>query len=852
MILPVRNLLWATALVQLMMLAGASPVFALDPQKTIAQYGHNVWFRQNGLPANAVYHGLQARDGYLWLGTSAGLFRFDGVRFNEVTTSPGNSRMHETISSLCQSNDGSLWIGTSYNALRRYKDGKVFPYDSTEGFYETEIKALYESRAGQLWVGTSNGLFKFSNGKFHSIPVQPNFITRIAEDSQGRIWVGTHAGVRIFEDDRSAQVVSITTADGLPDNVTTTLYADRHANVWIGTENGLVRWNNGVRAVYTATNGLSNNHINAVFEDRDGNLWVGTRRGLNRLYGNKWTTYTDDDGLTHDNALSILEDHEGSLWVCTLEGLNQFKDVNITSYTTREGLANNYVSSVIETPDRSLYFLSNSDASVTRLKDGNITKLSIPLGPAYVARDGSLWICQFGVLFNIKNNHVRRYGAESGLPAKWISAITEDDESYVIYIDDIGIRRFVDGRLKPYLMSDGQQYSSTEYVVCFYPQPGGVLWIGTTRGLVRIREGESTVFSTADGMAGIWNGSIYDDRQGNLWISSPRGGLTRYRNGKFTAYTAEVGLFTEEIFCVLGDDWGDLWLSSPRGIGRIKRKELDDYAEGRTNTIHTQVYVAADGMKTDECFGEWQPAGWKAHDGCLWFATTKGAARIDPRAFKRNELPPPVLIEQVVVDQQTASPDHFISFPPGSEKLEFHYTALSFLVPERVLFKYKLEGYDREWVDAGTRRSAYYTNLPPGKYRFQVLACNNDGVWNQVGANFSFELEPQFYETYWFFALLAIAFAGAAFGVYRLRVLQLLKSERKLKTRIQEALANIKTLSGLIPICANCKKIRNDKGFWDQLEGYIQTHSEARFSHGICPECMAKLYPEFHTEAKQN
>lgn len=204
------------------------------------------------------------------------------------------------------------------------------------------------------------------------------------------------------------------------------------------------------------------------------------------------------------------------------------------------------------------------------------------------------------------------------------------------------------------------------------------------------------------------------------------------------------------------------------------------------------------------------------------------------------------------MDQQTASLDQFTIFPPGAEKLEFHYTALSFLVADRVLFKYKLEGYDREWVEANTRRAAYYTSLRPGYYRFRVMGCNNDGVWNETGASFAFELQPHFYETYWFFGLVLMALGGSAFGAYRLRVWQLLQREKELSVRIQEALANIKVLGGLIPICSNCKKIRDDKGYWDLLEGYIQSHSEAKFSHGICPDCAKKLYPEIFPRSKES
>jgi ligand-binding sensor domain-containing protein len=841
---------WNAILVLLVALGNTSPLLALDAQKSIAQYGHSVWVKQTGLPANAVNVALQTHDGYLWLGTSAGLFRFDGASFTEISTDPKSDGTSEIITTLCESADSSLWIGTEYSGLRCFKNGRMLRYGLKEGFRDTQVRQVLESRTGRVWIGTSIGLYMLNGRKFVPMFLNPNYITGVAEDPQGRIWIGTHEGVRIIEEASPTKAVSITTKDGLRNNVTTCIYIDRNGNIWIGTSDGLARWSNGKITNYTVDNGLSNNHINAIHEDSVGNLWVGTQKGLNRLDGNRWTAFGETDGLTDDNVVSLAEDHEGSLWVCTSDGLNQFYDVNLTTYTTYDGLASDYISSVVETPDGSLFFLSDQGANVTQLKAGKITRYDLPVGPAYVARDGSLWIGQSGLLFNIKDGRLKRYDTRNGLPSKWISAITEDDESLILYADHTGIFRFVNEHLKPYLTKDGQQYPPQEYVVCFYPQPNSALWIGTSDSLLEVKNGKFRSFTTADGLAGNWVSSIYDDKEGSLWFSSPQGGIARYRDGKFTPYNKKAGLFSNEIYCVLGDNDGDLWLSSPRGIGRVSRKELDDYAEGRAETVHSRVYMTADGMKTDECFGSWQPAGWKTHDGHLWFATRKGAVMIDPRTFKRNDLSPPVLVETVVADQKTIFDGQSVSLSPGTEKLEFHYAALSFLVPERVRFKYKLDGFDRGFVEAGTRRVAYYTNLPPGHYRFLVMACNNDGLWNETGASFGLALEPHFYQTYWFDGLMLVALGGVVFGVFRLRIRRLLKREKELETRVHEALANIKMLSGLIPICANCKKIRDDKGYWDQIEGYIQTHSEATFSHGICPDCAKKLYPEELAEKK--
>ena len=841
----------------LILAAGTKTTFALDPHKSIHQYGHNVWYRQNGLPANGVNVGFHGRDGYLWLGTSAGLFRFDGVNFKSVITNSGDNKEVETIAALCVTKDSSLWVGTAYSGLLRIKNEEVTPFDAsvdtTIGLKTIQIKVLLESRAGNLWVGTSYGLYKYINGRFSMIPVNPNFITSLAEDSLGRIWVGTHAGVRVYNDTLAEQFDSITTSGGLPHNMISSLFCDSRGNIWIGTYGGLVRLNHHKITIYHSRDGLPDNHITAICEDRDRNLWIGTYKGLSRFSGGKWSTFTADDGLTNNQVLSMIEDYEGSLWVCTVEGLNRFMDVNITPYTVQEGLANDNLSGVAETPDSSIYFLSDVNSTVTRLKNGRLSIMDHTLvGTATVTRDGRLWIGQTGFLQNIKKGKITKYDTSNGLPVKWISALTEDDKSLILAIDQIGIRRFINGRLEPYLMKNGKQYPSIEYVAFLHYQPNGTLWIGSSAGLVKIQHGVSTTYLKEDGLAQNWVGSMFDDKKGTLWISSPRGGITSYKDGKFTSITFNDGLFTNEIYCILCDDNGNIWLSSPRGIGYVKRTELDDFIGGRITSIHTQVFVTSDGMKSDECFGDWQPAGWKAHDGRIWFATKKGAVVIDPKAFKRNVYPPPVLIEQMIADQKLIPLDRFADLSPGKEKLEFHYTALSFLVPERVHFKYLLEGYDHEWVNAATRRVAYYTNLPPGSYRFRVTACNNDGVWNEIGASFAFKLEPRFRQTLWFYGLLIIAAAGIGFGLYRLRVWRLLQREKELKKSVDEAVAKIKVLGGLIPICANCKKIRDDKGYWDQLEGYIQEHSDAKFSHGICPDCAKLFFPEYDQSSKNN
>lgn len=762
---------------------------ALDPQKQISQYGYSVWSRQNGLPANTVNVIIQTQDGYLWLGTTAGLLRFDGVRFEVIGTDTSSIENREVITALCETKDSSLWIGTAYDGVRHLKHGNLIPCRIEDGFPKKPIKSLLESKTGHLWIGSSDGLFEYYQGRCRQIPIKHEYITSIAEDDGGQIFVGTGKGVHFFRESQLKQINSIFKKDVLPDELITSLAADHQGKMWIGSHNGLVCWSgekNGRQEISEVNKPID---IASILQDRHKNIWVGTTEGIYRYSNSKWARFNASQGLLSDNILNILEDQEGSIWFCTSEGLCRLRDVHLLTYTIQEGLVNNALTSILEGVDNSLFFLSAAGGgSVVRMKSGSLIKIpnSPPVGPAYLAQDGSIWTSLSGSLSRFKNDKFIKYSTSSGLPNVWISAITEDSASLIIYLDRIGVRRFFNGRVEPFRLADGKEYSSIDYVSSFFRSSDGILWIGTSNGLVKIQNGRKTTYNKKDGLVDDWIGSFFEDRPGSLWIGSPRGGITHYRDGRFIAYQTKTGLFTNEIYGVLIDDNADVWMSSPRGIGWIHHQSVYEYEVGKINSVTSQVLTTADGMRTDECFGTWQPSAWKTHDNKLWFATLKGAVMIDPKVFKSNTVPPPVYIEQVIVDLQAVKLDRFEPLQPGTEKIEFHYTALSYLVPDRVLFKYKLEGYDREWVEAGTRRIAYYTNLFFGKYTFRVMACNNDGVWNEIGASYSFEILPHFYQTAWFLTILLIIFSGVVFGIYRVRVWQLLQREKDLERRIQE------------------------------------------------------------------
>jgi streptogramin lyase len=489
----------------------------------------------------------------------------------------------------------------------------------------------------------------------------------------------------------------------------------------------------------------------SIYEDREENLWIGTYSGgLNRLKDGKFITYTTAEGLSNDLAFPVYQDRQGSIWIGTYGGgLNRLQEGKFTSFTMKEGLANNNVRSICED------------------------------------RQGSLWISTYGSGINrFKDGKFTRFTTREGLSEDNVRAIYEDSQGRLwIGTYGGGLNRFADGKFTVYNTKNGL---SNDFVITIFEDKKKNLWIGTRAGLNRFKDGKFTTYTIKDGLSHNAVFALYEDREGCLWIGTYGGGLNRFKDGEFTGYTTNEELFDDVVFRVLADGKGNLWMSCNKGIFSVNKKELNDFADGKINSITCISYDKDDGLKSSECSGGSQPAGWKTRDGKLWFPTVKGVTVIDPENIKINERPPPVIIEQVIIDGEPIDPGEEIKFPPGKKNFEFHYTGLSFTAPKKVKFKYKLTGYNKKWIDAGTRRIAYYTSIPPGHYHFKVIACNNDGLWNETGAFFDFDLKPYFYQTWWFYFSCGLLLVLSGIGFYRLRVKQLKNRERELERLVNE------------------------------------------------------------------
>jgi ligand-binding sensor domain-containing protein len=769
-------------------LATAS-VSALNPATPIAQYGRDVWDSDSGLPQNSVDAILQTRDGYLWLGTQEGLVRFDGVRFTIFDTRNSRAMQDDWVKALCETRDGSLWVGTQAGLLR-WKNGAFAERQPRGVLSRAVVTELFESREGVLWAATNQGLARVSGEEVRIFGTEDGLpqllVQAIGEDSGGNLWVGSRRGLARFEVSR----FTVPPASGELPAPATALVTDPRGGFWIGTGKGLVRWNDGATRVYGAADGLVSPRVQVLYRDHEGTLWVGTAGGLFRFDNGRFVALSrDGGGLSSNEVDAICEDREGSLWVGTRDGgLNRLKDERIANYTVRQGLSDDRVWSVFEDRSGNMW-AGSADGSLSRLAPeaaafAFVANLGAPVRAIDQDTEGDLWVGTRGNgVYRLHGKQIQRYTSAEGLQGIWVAAICADRRGGVwIGTAGAGLHYFKDGRFTVYTEKDGLPTSG---IFSLFQDRRGALWIGTFGGGVsRFADGKFVNFTTRDGLAHDIVMSIFEDDAGTFWFGT-RGGLSRWKAGRFTTYRQKEGLFHDAVQKVLADDHGYLWLTSNHGIFRIRSAELDAAATGHGRTLHPIGFTTANGMRSVECNGS-QHGGFRSRDGRLWFATLKGLAMADPRRIRLNTVPPQVVIESVSSGLHGLSPEKGLDLPPSMRDLEFQYSALSFRNPTALRFKYRLEGFDEGWIDAGARRVAYYTNLPPGRFRFHVEACNEDGVWSRDGGVLAVTLQKALPETAGFRVLCVLVAAAAVWGLHRVRVRRLAAHEA-LRTAVVEA-----------------------------------------------------------------
>lgn len=738
-------------------------------------YLHRIWTTEEGLPQNSVTTILQAQDGYLWLGTLGGLARFDGVRFTVFNTANTAAIKSNRIRTLYQDRDGSLWIGTEHGGLSRYSQGKFTNYSPGDGLPSDSILSLAGDGEGGLWVGTLMGLARFRNNKFTVYGSESGLprsaIDAVFQDLRGNLWLGARgAGLIRFVAGRATIYGA---ESGLPSDVTA-IYQSRDGTLKIGVQAGLATFSEG----HFSLQQLSENHhigrIWSICNGNDGDIWVAAEGGLFRLTGNSVTQFSANNGLSDTNVRSVFVDREQNLWIGTDGGgLNRWRTSNVHSFVTEQGLTSQPTISILQDQsgaiwvgalgDTGLFLYKNGRFSAyPHLQNGNHALASLAEG-----EDAKLWLGDWNSglsTLDLKKNQLSHHSLPEA-SGDTVRAIYKDTHgSLWIGTDRTGLYRLTNGVFTNYRIRAGLLSNTIAFIA---EDTDGTMWLGTPSGVNHLQGGVFTNYSPP-GLSLVR--TIHRDAFGALWIGTYGYGLFSFKDGKFTQITTKDGLFDDVVSAILEDDHGNFWMSGNRGIFRARREDLEAFVRGRLKAIQCVSYGVADGMVTSETNGNGEPSALKARDGELWFTMIKGAVAIDPNLM--NAQPPPVAIEDVAIDGRTLAPGAQLRIHPGERGLEIHYTALSLSRPEQVVFKYRLSGLDPDWVNSGNRRTAYYSQLPPGRYTFQVIADNGDGVWNMTGQKLSVVVLPPFWDTGWFVTLAVAALIGLGTLAYRRRAVR--------------------------------------------------------------------------------
>ncbi len=752
------------------------------------------WSTDDGLPQNSIISIAQTPDGYLWLATFAGVVRFDGLRFTVFDAGNTPELVSSRIVNLKVDRHGALWIRSEYGDIARLAGGRFTHFTAADGLpARVGVAVFTEDQAGNFWVpGISDqGILRLEGEKFvvrvPPVPAMSRGYQTLIPTRDGSIW-GTGGNILtklwpgevvdyVFDAERPEALVKLSDLDLTRSLQITFLEPSRDGGIWVANVDGLRKFRDGRWQEFRPAHGPLASVAN-VYEDRAGNLWVGTwDDGLwqfdvkGEVHKHKLT-----DSPAHEPVRSIFEDREGNLWVGTLgAGLFRVKPRLFTIYGIKDGLAGKVVRSITRGADGTVWMLNSDQINwLQEQTQPRVQRVQSDISWAscnLVGRDGTAWVGTLrNGLFRYRKGEWFHYPFERSVLNLF------EDRGGVLWLGADHLLARVEGdAIRKIPSPDGGQLD----VNAMADDSLGGLYLGLNgAGLLRYSRGEWTRFSKSDGLPDerVW--SLYVDAENTVWMGGYDRGLARLKAGKIFSFSAPGLRLPGFIGSILEDNYGTLWLTSNHGIHTVSKKELNDFADGTSDAINTIRYTQRDGLATSECASSTQPVSFKGSDGRLWFATMSGVAVVDPSTLPHNTVPPPVAIEEVLIDDaETTKRDGLVTVPPGKHRIEIRFTALSLTAPEKLRFKYQLESFDPGWVDAGTQRVAHYTAVAPGRYRFRVQGCNNDGVWSETSANLAIAVVPYYWQTGWFIGLALASLLGVGVAGYHRRITTL-KRER--------------------------------------------------------------------------
>jgi len=769
------------------------PTYYLDPNKNLNQYIIENWNSNNGLPTNSLLHLLQTSDGFLWVSGYGGLIRFDGIRFTVFNKKNTPEFESNAIRKLCEDKNSTLWMTTQGSGLVSYKNGVFHSYGPEQNLTQFH-RALYIDNENRIWTATpEKGWCYFENGEFHfihsSLPLQNIEVRAIVQDKAGSIWFGTLGkGLFRYKDEK---LENFDQKDGLPNNWIYSLTVGDDNKLWIGTSHGLCTFNEGHFQSFPLDIATT---VNSILIDPMNAIWLATTNGLYRKVNISapFEHLSSENGLEHDFISDLQMDFEGNLWLANYKGgLTKIKDGKFINYTEQGGLSGKMVNAICQLTDAS-YLVGFDNGIINKIENGKISVFKTKSNLSekrirHILKDSkdNLWISTYSGLLKIdtKGNE-KWFNQKNGLPESKIRLTFEDTKgniwigtrnSGLVIIQHDGSFRTInrDNGLKSLLIMSINEDNNNRILV------------GTSEGGLSVIKNDSIIktYSKSDGFISDVIFNCYVDYKNEIWVAA-NGGLSLIRDTSVFNFTSETGLPDDSPFDIIDDGLGNFWLPCRRGIVKIRKANLLDVAEGKTQKIEYRLYNQHDGMQESECNAATQSL--KAKDGSLLFPTIDGIAKISPTHIPVNNFIPPVFIENLTVNRDELDIHQPIIISPGKNRLTFTFTALSLYEPESIKFRYLLEGYEDEWSEPSAIRTVSYTNLPHGNYNFKVIACNNDGVWNLKGNSVQFSIKPNFYETIWFYLIFVIVLFTLILFAYRIRILSLKKQKEELEKLVSE------------------------------------------------------------------
>ena len=751
-------------------------VFALDPSRALTQTIHRIWQTQQGLPQGTIYCVYQTQDRYLWLGTKTGLVRFDGVQFTVMRDVGGLSLENIWVRQICQDETGGIWIATDRDGLIRWKDGEATRFSTDDGLPSNSIRCLQTDRQQNVWIGTDRGLARYTAGRIEAVTGSDgpgsDAIKAICQTADGALWIAGD-GNRLYL--KKAEGFSTVAVDGLSETATiSALVAGTDGSIWVGTSDGLVQLQQDRQRHYTTADGLSDDQIFCLTQGGNDSLWIGTSDGFNRLRVGKFQNFRTRDGLSQSTVYSIFEDHEGSVWVGTKLGLNQFVDRRTIPFTATEGLPSNNTGPIeqdgegnvwVGTLDAGLALWDGAGFSVLTTNEGlpgnSIHALAAP-------SDGSLWVGSDLGLCRIKDQKVvETLTTEAGLPANEIQALCSDGGGTLWIGTTAGIVSWQDGKLTKAKLP--QDVSQQQAIVAIVESGDDSIFAASKEGpLLECKNSQWKLFETHGARLSSIS-SLYREGEA-LYVTTADDGLYIFEKQRAIHLSVREGLYDDELFGLTSDKHGHLWIACSKGVFSVAQEDLHKFSEGTIATVPTSPLSPLDSLRTVECQQDVQPVVKLMRDGRIWFSTIRGVLVIDPSHWQRVLPATSVVVEDVIINGKTEDPRRLQIVPPGNANLTFHFAALSYASPSRITFRYQLESFDQHWVDAGSRREAFYTNIPPGRYKFVVAATNADGKSYETSTPVELRITPHWYQTAWFLPACGTAIALAIWFAYRFRV----------------------------------------------------------------------------------